>query len=604
MYWAYVKNALNELEQHNPTPLNALSNQFSLPASSAEAPSPTQLLFTIKALTTEVSRLDNAGCHALISAILAIKWARNDRKFVDVYVRFLGVLVSGIPKWWNDAAASIVQGFTMPDTEAHHTILSYIISLIPTASVSLSNILTDFFPHKNDKIKNITRYITNILRVTNYCPETTTSVWALIIERCVQIDSELQDEINMVDDFDEDEIHDNIDESSDEENGNEKELEVKASNSQSGRGDTMLGNKQNARSKCGNSQESEDEEEEDDYDMYEDGEDVYHEVNSVDQVSVLANKLDYVLVLLFEHLQTKFTYELLSSGDSITLFRTLLNLFKTYLLPTHKTRAVQYLLFKVSQLHPELMDAFLVSLIEIALSPTENPERRQKAMQYVSSYIARANELSKTQIVFVISILTGWTEKYIQEREQEIDGSSGGMQRFKIFYSVVQGLFYIFCFRHAMLKSDDFSVVKSTTSVWECNLDTFFQRLIVTKFNPLKFCTRTIVGMFAKIAQKEDVAYCFTIIEQNRRGISTPTRSSSFPNSPITPTSRPLLDPIASSLWVQTEDFVQMDGYFPFDPLSLKKSKHYIQDIYVSWDAEDSDSDSESDSDEDLSDDE
>ena len=50
-----------------------------------------------------------------------------------------------------------------------------------------------------------------------------------------------------------------------------------------------------------------------------------------------------------------------------------------------------------------------------------------------------------------------------------------------------------------------------------CDLDKFFQRAILTKFNPLKFCDETVVYIFAKLATKLNVCYCYSIIEHNKR---------------------------------------------------------------------------------------
>ena len=66
------------------------------------------------------------------------------------------------------------------------------------------------------------------------------------------------------------------------------------------------------------------------------------------------------------------------------------------------------------------------------------------------------------------------------------------MERFKLFYAAFQALLYIFCFRHELLST--------TENDWECDLDKFFQRAILTKFNPLKFCDETVVYIFAKLA--------------------------------------------------------------------------------------------------------
>jgi len=167
-------------------------------------------------------------------------------------------------------------------------------------------------------------------------------------------------------------------------------------------------------------------------------------------------------------------------------------------------------------------------------------------------------------------------------------------------------LFYIFCFRHGILRKqgDD----DDSSSDWECGLDKLFQRLIITKFNPLKYCKGTVVAMFAQISQKENAAYCFTVMEQNRLGGFNPdgtrTKSNSImATSPLGGGSNGSASYFgaAGTFWSKSQEFVTLEGYFPFDPLVLPKAKKSITSLYVEWEdvAGDYDSGSEDYDDED-----
>jgi RNA polymerase I-specific transcription initiation factor RRN3 len=583
MYKAYVQNALDQLLDNNTEPINNLAYQLSLPATSSEAMSQEQILNLISALTSEISRLDSYLCGPVINGVLKLKWSNREPQFVAAYVRFLMVLVSGIPKWWPDVANKIVAEFVVDDTGPHHSVLSYIVRVIPTSSSTLQGVFMKQFPHKSDSTKNFINYVRNLLRVVEYCRELEKGVWGLILERTVALDVELYDEVDNSDsdddddDDDDDEEVDEVDEEEEEEEEDDDEDDDDQDVMEVVDGQENL--------KEGTVEEVDNDNDDDDDTASDVSE---YDVGDMQNDTVsIREKLDGTLCLLFEHLESKFCPERLVLPETIQLFSTLLDLFKSYVLPTHRTRSVQYVLFRTCHSHNDLLDAFLASMIELALSPNENIERRQKAMQYISSFIARAKGLSKAQIVFVVSFLAGWLDRYIRDREVEVDHAMGGMGRFRMFYSVCQALFYIFCFRHSTLHKND---------GWECDLDALFQRLIVTKFNPLRYCKRTVVAMFARIAQRHNVAYCFTIMEQNRLG---GFKHESKPTTPLGGATSYF--GVGSSMWSKSQEFVALEGYFPFDPLALRGAKQSVREMYVEWDdvADDSDSGSEQECDDD-----
>ncbi|KAF5101432.1 hypothetical protein D0Z00_000911 [Geotrichum galactomycetum] len=590
MFKAYVKTTLDEAEKQ----VNSLISKLSLTAGH-ESLSSEHKASIIKALTSEIGRLDKQIYASLISTLLDIKWSRESREFMNIYASFITVLVSAIPRWSTMVTNKLVLDFTRENTDIHHSVLKYILALLPTASSSLPSTFQKHFPHKSDNTKYIIRYISNLLRVVSYAPQVRNSVWALIMEKTVELDVELQEDLE--DDDDEEEIEDDMDKSDEEdEEENIKQTSLKE----------LLGANDN----------DTDNEEDDDGMMSDTSE---YNVESMDMTTaVVRHKLDAVMSLLLNHLDGSLSHDQIESGDGQLLFVTLQNLFKTYVLSTYRTTSVQYLLFWASHANPVLMDAFLASLIETALSPNENMEKRLKAMQYISSFIARAKGLSQTQIIFTISILASWLSAYIEEREAEVDSvAGGGMGKFKMFYSVTQTMMYIFCFRHALLRKEhikktqataggadelDGLKIESSDSQWVCDLDKLFRRLIITKFNPLRYCRRTVVSMFAQIAQKEDLVYCFTVMEQNRLGQTT---LSATPTPAPTAANTPNVGGV-DVLWKKNQDFVMMDAYFPFDPLSLPNCKERIQSMYVEWNdvANDSDSGSEDYDDDDEDDDE
>lgn len=493
----------------------------------------------LRSLIVNISKLDNASCNSLVGAILRYLWldvspANHSAfsTFIELYAQFLGILVSSFPKYLHEAIKKLVKEFPdiSGDTYPHHKVLQRFVTFIPTCISSLPLVLAKNFPHHlSSSSVELTNYVHNIMRLISYCPDLQFNTWQMVVECCIKLDVDLQNEL---DDLDDDAIEELI-------NGDDEEIE---------------------------------EEDEEDLDMSSGDMEVYG-VTSTKNIKKLVSKLDSVLELLLKNTSGSFTSEEMLKGNGVSLFNTLTSLFKTHILPTHFTKSIQFLMFHISQYQPELADSFLVLLIDVAFNQNETTEKRLKALQYLSSYIARANNLTKHQVVFIVSYLIGWINKYITEREHEVfdfgdmSTSVGGMERFKLFYAAFQALLYIFCFRHEQLTKlpED---AEGSESEWECDLDKFFQRVIIAKFNPLKYCDETVVFIFAKLATKLNVCYCYSIIEHNKRERMMQSNSNL---------------PSSVGNFRHKQEFLDLEAYFPFDPLVLPASKKLITKNYVEW---------------------
>lgn len=488
----------------------------------------------LNCLIVNVSKLDSNSSHGLVHSVLRYPWldipetskqSTAFTTFLDLYSQFLGVLVSSFPKYLHEVIKKLIREF--PDvsgnTYPHHKVLKRLVTYIPTCINSFTPILADNFPHHlSSEVNDINNYVKNCVAIISYCPDLQFSIWQMIMECCIKLDVELQNEL---DDLDDDSIEELI-------NGDDEEI--------------------------------------DDVNIDDELDNEVYTVNSTVNIKKLVAKLDLTLELLLKDTVSSFTAEEMEAGTGVNLFNTLMSLFKTHILPTHFTKSIQFLMFQISQYQTELADAYLVLLIDVAFNPSEIIEKRLKALQYLSSYIARAKNLTKHQVVFIVSYLTGWINKYIAEREHEVfefSDSSGGMERFKLFYATIQTLFYIFCFRHLHLTKSP-EDIENNGSEWECELDKFFQRVIIAKFNPLKYCDETVVYIFAKIATKLNVCYCYSIIDHNKRETVMQGNSSL---------------PSAVGNFRHKQEFLDLEAYFPFDPLVLPNCKKLISINYVEW---------------------
>lgn len=193
--------------------------------------------------------------------------------------------------------------------------------------------------HISSSTKELTNYVQNLVRVLDYTPELQFSIWQLIIESSIKLDVELQNEL---DDLDDEEIEDLI--SGEEDSDSEDEWEV-----------------------------------------------------TTTSIKSLLSKLDSIISTLLTTTANSFTIEELNNGNGVNLFNTINSLFKSHILPTHFTKLIQFILFHITQFQPELADSYLVLLIDVAFNPSEILEKRLKAMQYLSSYIARAKTFPATK---------------------------------------------------------------------------------------------------------------------------------------------------------------------------------------------------------------
>ncbi|AAS50744.1 ABL027Wp [Eremothecium gossypii ATCC 10895] len=550
LYKGYIRDALDDLETSKDTgKLDTIANQLSLSASSPDRISAENFAILLEMLGNNITKIDNKRGVAIVRAVLNFeKWWDLPPLTLGNYVFFLQILCSSIPKWWQDVSMLLISNFRLPvdKTTKHHEILKYFLRAIPSSSNFIDSYIAKYFPNKNDSKKNLVNYISNVLTLTEYCEELRFQAWSMIIEKIIAVDVELQNELDELDDDVDEEIDDKLADSDDGEDelpGDDDAAEASTHSAD----DTSF--------------DSEDEQLE--------GNEEYN-IEVTRNIKELSKKLDVILSMLTTRLSDALTPETLESGEGVNTFNTLVSLFKSHILPTYYTRSVQYLMFHVSQQQPQLMDAFLVTLIDIAFSPNETMEKKIKSLQYLGSFIARAKKLTHTQITFVASYLTSWLNRYVLEREEEVD-LPGGMDRFKHFYAAFQALCYIFCFRHALFRDGN---------AWECDIDAFFQRTVISKFNPLKYCNENVMLMFARIAQHEGIVYCFSIIENNNnerlRGIMG--KSSERSDGLASATG-------AASTWslAARQQFIDLQSYFPYDPLFLKQYKNLMRDYYIEW---------------------
>jgi RNA polymerase I-specific transcription initiation factor RRN3 len=729
---------------YDESPINSLANTISLPISNPKSINSENLSLVISHLTSEIARFDSNKALPLIHSILKINWIHHSSNFQNFsihYATFLTVLVSTLPSWWKEVASKIINDFTKADPiflKSHHETLKKLISLAPTSSNSLPKLLKLNFPNKNSPKFEIINYVKNILNLSEYYPVLINHIWTLIFENFIKLDVEFQNQIDEIDDDDLSDVlgldeSDDDDDDDDNNNNNESESESEnddemISESENDNDDNnvnddmnmkVLDNDLNDESDDENDKETikssskiikkvkfskiidtdsnkesnisnklqdnkdnnnDDDEEDDEFDdeMLDSEADYTIELESL---SDLSSKIDNLLSSILEYLKPNLSVESLESGQGIPIFNSLTNAFRSIILPTHGTKATQYIIFYAAQQQPELIDAFLVSLFEIVFSGgnkkndsfsnnlsssmannstnISNINVKITGTQYIASFVARAKNLSDTQIASVVTFLVDYCTAYMEEHEYDDDDNNNNNNfdndeakhnrenrshlspqsnnnnpnikrefnptKHSLFYSLVQALMYIVCFRKNSLRESDYpnkeseihnkNTNNSTKTGWVASLDRFFTRVIISKYDPLRWCNETVVLIFSRVAQSEGICYTWSVIERIRRErvgritIDKKEKKSHNNNnlSSAPSSSAASISTIMSDLSVgttqssmrATQEFLDLIAFFPFDPLLLKKSREIVQETYVEWDNGDDDDDDDDDDDND-----
>jgi RNA polymerase I-specific transcription initiation factor RRN3 len=433
---------------------------------------------------------------------------------------------------------------------AHHT-LQYITRLIPTASTVLAPVVIGLFPHPADSRRAHIIYVRNLLQITEYASELESEILALITERMVKIDVQVQ---HAVEDLAE-------------------ELGERVVEAIGGLPTSAM--------------DLEDEEDESDDESDLEDDDIDEEAQRAKEITRDVEKLDIVLDLLFAH------YSKLMASPSIdkrdAAIDNLLSQFSNTILPTYHSRHTQFLLFHFAQTSPELVETFVSKCILLTRDLGRPALLRQSAAAYLASFVARGVHVPAQIVRDVFDVIGDQLSDLRHDFEPSCRGPD--LRRYSIYYSLVQALLYIFCFRwrdleaglHEAADGDDLAAAlrddDDAQHIWIPGIKDTLSSNIFSPLNPLKVCSSSIVSEFAKIAHHVGILYVYHLIETNKRlrlitSYSSSDRIATGYNTPNRET----------ALTARMDDaYAQLDPYFPFDPYQLPRSKQWIDGDYREW---------------------
>lgn len=523
---------------------------------------PHELQVYVMALTGCIPILKDRACNGLVKTILKCSWLGRDEQFVKVFTQFLAALVSAQGSYLSPVLSMMVEKFSdsrpslwcVPDfpevsrenmRDRLHGALQYLLQMFPSAVPVLETLLGSKFPFPDQSMRVHMSYINNLLRINTYVPILREEILDLIINRVVKIDSQMQVDLEDLDD------------------------DVTAAVMYALRDHT------NAVDWEGDVDDESDTEsvDSDDPDFDEDAARIKSIKGSVE-------KMDAVLDTLFR----VYTPDFVNPGSDAAFdsFTTLLREFDHMVLPTYKSRHTQFLIFHFAQMHERLTDAFCGQLIATAFQGNTPNVLKQAAAAYLASFVARGAHLPGSLVRSIFGLLLHHLEQYRKKYEPVCRGPD--LKRFHPYYSLVQATLYIFCFRWQDLivgtpefvDPDDPASYIGHELEWmgTCRKDLSVQ--IFGKLNPLKVCAPVIVEEFAKLSHRLNFMYIFPLVEGNKRIRLTQFLTSTYANGGA------LRDAGYES---QDESFHQLDPYFPFDPYQLPVSKRWLENDYVHWKA-------------------
>ncbi|KAJ5167736.1 uncharacterized protein N7482_003330 [Penicillium canariense] len=545
---------------------------------SYDIPTHTSLKHHLMGLLSHIASLDR-NCSSLVHAVLESEWLGRDEPYVKLFIRFLGNLaaaqgtylgvifkmlvskLAGVPRGTGRLPGYPVVHVSEIYTRVHMA-LRHITRLIPAGSGTLSPVLSHMFPFEADPAKSYIAYTRNLLQIINYAPELQSDILALITEKLVKIDVQIQVDLE---DF-EDEL-----------------------------GEDLL---------HGVSTDADEELDDDDVSIT--SEDEADDDRRVTEIKENIHKVDGMIDILFEYYNSSFTTGTLA--DKIGSLDLLMSHFQTIILPTYRSRHSQFLLFHFSQSHPDLLDHFTGCFTELVFNKLQPGIMRQSAAAYLASFVARGAHISSALVRDVFNLLTAQLEAMHHDYEATCRGPD--LRRYGSFYSTAQAVLYIFCFRWrdlttASIEGDSPEQVDELEPgqiAFPPAIKDMLHKVIYSRLNPLKICSPGIVTEFARIANHFQLLYVYPLLETNKR-----LRVTAFRN--ISSLANPGFAQVEREIRAGDHLGYQLDAYFPFDPYQLPRSRRWLEGDYVEWrgipglDTGDDDSDSGADDDGDEDDD-
>jgi RNA polymerase I-specific transcription initiation factor RRN3 len=545
-----VRRAIEKHAAGEKAAYDVLKGLFREDPKSSNAPLTSLLQKYVIALANQVHLLDYS-CKGLVHAVIDCSWVARNDSFVRTYRSFLHSLLSIQSGFMSTVLQVLVTMFLQPpsvnarrpddppiervrvDARIHECLRS-ILRHNSMASSYLAPSLASTFPYPDEDAKTHVRYIRNILKVAEYCPEIKGEIFSLVTDKLVKIDVQIQvDMEELEDDMEERLVGDAINDAENEDSDNESV----------------------------SSEES-----------------LEPEEQRLKDIKEAVSKLDTIMDLLFTYYDAIFAEDRFEADE---LFESLLAQFGNTILPTYRSRHTQFLLFHFSQTSADRTEQFAGACSHVAFDQNRPHVLRVTAAAYLGSFIARGAHVSSATVRAVFDLLCHHLE--VQRVTHELKCKGPDLRRYGTYYAICQALLYLFCFRwrdlivtaNGIPPTDEEIIYQEGDFKWYDSTQEIIRRNIFSKLNPLKISAPSIVAQFARIAHHLRFLYVYPLIETTKRLRLARSLASGY-----------LVGMGGRETALTTkkgEEAFLLDAYFPFDPYVLPRSKRWLEQDYVTW---------------------
>lgn len=279
-----------------------------------------------------------------------------------------------------------------------HSLLQLITKKVPNSYSALVKRLESDYPHHTQSLAHHRFYVTNILRITDYAPQSIGHLFQIIVQQLIKLDSEI---------------------------------------------------------KVPRDEEEEEEEEEEDEAVLNPNqlfefEDMREDVPEEHRQVIMAEKLDTIINLLFTYVQ-KCSLEI---HKFEVIFQSMMRLFHSFVVNTYQLHSIQFLMFYICSFGESYVNKFVQYLLGKIFDQQLHQEVRKCCAAYLSGFISRAKYCSVQTVVAMLAELLGWLDSYIQSFERTVTYLD--VESHSIFYSICQGVFYVLCYKiHEVMKNEN-----------------------------------------------------------------------------------------------------------------------------------------------------
>lgn len=206
---------------------------------------------------------------------------------------------------------------------------------------------------------------------------------------------------------------------------------------------------------------------------------------------IMISKLDAVMTELMQYMKKIHSAALASRDEQLLydFYYATLDAFDRIMLPTHKLKCAQFILFYMCSLVPDTFsEDYLSLLITHLINEADSNVIRMSSAAYLGSLIARAKYIHISSVRHCLKIMNQLCVEYVSANESDIVGQLKvwynllQYSRYGVLYSTVQAILYIFCFRWKQLMIID---DKPHSGSFPVELSGF-QRVLLSKFSPLR----------------------------------------------------------------------------------------------------------------------